>query len=84
MVTIPSLKQTCGVADSYLMIESGKADSTSGSFLTNSDLMIESGLADFTSGSIDILKLIPPPQWNGMEWNQVAWTLAIFAWRWDF
>ena len=45
MVTIPSLRQTCGVADS--------------------DLMIESGLADSTSGSIDILKLIPPPQSGG-------------------
>ena len=59
MVTIPSLRQTCGVADSDLMIESGKADSTSGSFLADSDLMIES------SGSIDILKLIPPPQRGG-------------------
>ena len=65
MVTIPSLRQTCGVADSDLMIESGKADSTSGSFLADSDLMIESGLADSTSGSIDILKLIPPPQSGG-------------------
>ena len=62
MVTIPSLRQICGVADSDLMIESGKADSTSGSFLADSDLMIESGLADSTSGSIDILKLIPPPK----------------------
>ena len=54
MVTIPSLRQTCGVADSDLMIESGKADSTSGSFLADSDLMIESGIADSTSGSFDI------------------------------
>ena len=21
---------------------------------------------------------------RGMEWNQVAWTLAVLAWRWDF
>ena len=74
MVTIPSLRQTCGVADSDLMIESGKADSTSGSFLADSDLMIESGLADSTSGSIDILKLIPPPKrWSILRsgWNRL-------------